>query len=159
MQPSILNRRSFLKTSSVAATLGASGGALFQTASAESQEKPNIIWLIADDVGYKEIGCYGHPTIRTPNIDRLADNGVRFTDAFVTASSCSPSRCSMFTGKYPHSTGAENLHDPLPADQVMVPELLASAGYYTGSVGKFHMGPHAQKKFDVVTGKVGDWKS
>ncbi|MBN2326666.1 MAG: sulfatase [Candidatus Omnitrophica bacterium] len=155
MKSPVLNRRFFLQTSSIAAA----AGALSLTAPAESQDKPNIIWLIADDVGSKEIGCYGHPTIRTPNIDRLAANGVRFTEAFVTASSCSPSRCSMFTGKFPHSTGAENLHDPLPADQVIVPELLASVGYYTGSVGKFHMGPHAEKKFDVVTGNVGDWKS
>lgn len=125
----------------------------------QTVSKPNIVWLIADDVGRDEIGCYGHPTIRTPNIDHLAQNGIRFNNAFVTTSSCSPSRCSVFTGKYPHSTGAENLHDPLPEDQPILPEWLRPAGYYSGSVGKFHMGKAAEQKFDVVSGKIDDWKT
>lgn len=130
----------------------------FRIAHAENTTSPNIIWMNADDVGWGEIGCYGHPTIRTPHIDRLAEGGVRFTNAFVTASSCSPSRCSMFTGKYPHSTGAENLHDPLPDNQKIIATYLKDRGYYSGSVGKFHMGPNAEKQFDIVLNRIEDWK-
>ena len=119
---------------------------------------PNIVWLVGDDVGPLEIGCYGHPTIKTPAIDRLARQGVRYTRAFVTTSSCSPSRASFLTGKYPHATGAENLHDPLPAEQVILPEMLRVKGYYSGVVGKFHLGPATRPKFDRVLGAVDDWR-
>ncbi|MDP8244127.1 MAG: sulfatase [Candidatus Hinthialibacter antarcticus] len=149
-----LTRRSFLQSSMA---LAAMRNAVAQTS--DSDEKPNIIWIIADDVGGRDIACYGHPTIRTPTIDALAKGGLQFTNAFVTISSCSPSRCSVFTGKYPHSTGADNLHDPLPANQAIVPELLAPAGYHTGSVGKLHLGDAAAKKFHSVKGKVTDWSS
>ncbi|RJP24997.1 MAG: heparan N-sulfatase [Candidatus Omnitrophota bacterium] len=152
------SRRTFIKTSLLLAS-GMTTATIFSNRSnPEACEKPNIIWLIADDVGSKEIGCYGHPTIRTPNIDRMAGEGIRFTQAFVTTSSCSPSRASMFTGKYPHSTGAEDLHDPLPAEQAILPELLAPAGYYSGNVGKYHLGKFAEKKFDRLLPKVEDWK-
>ncbi|MEW6238660.1 MAG: sulfatase-like hydrolase/transferase [Candidatus Omnitrophota bacterium] len=151
-----ISRRSFFRSSAASAAGLAFSGAF--AAFAGDENPPNIIWLIGDDVGPKEIGCYGHPTIRTPNIDALAVGGVRFTNAFVAASSCSPSRCSCFTGKYPHSTGAENLHDPLPEGQTVLPRYLASAGYFSGSVGKFHMGAAAEKQFDRVLGKVENWK-
>ncbi|MYB51132.1 MAG: sulfatase-like hydrolase/transferase, partial [Acidobacteriia bacterium] len=77
----------------------------------------NILIFIADDQGEGDLSIYGHPTLRTPNIDRLAREGMRFDHAFLTISSCSPSRSSILTGRYPHSTGAEDLHMPLPADQ------------------------------------------
>ncbi len=157
MSSSNINRRAFLHASSLLAAGLAAGSSLPQSASAASQDQPNIIWLIADDIGWRELGCYGHPTIRTPNIDKLAQNGIRFTSAFVNASSCSPSRCSMFTGKHPHSTGAENLHDSLPADQAIVPELLAPMNYYSGNAGKFHMGDSAAQRFDVLYNDVNQW--
>src|SRR5215217_5848936 len=80
--------------------------------------RPNIVLIIADDLAWDDVGAFGHPTIRTPNIDRLAREGMRFDRAFVTASSCSPSRSSLITGRYPHSTDAEELHWPLPPEQV-----------------------------------------
>ena len=86
--------------------------------------RPNIILLIADDMAWDDCGAYGHKTVRTPNIDRLASEGMRFNRAFLTASSCSPSRSGMITGRYPHSTGAQQLHWPLPPDQVTFVELL-----------------------------------
>jgi N-sulfoglucosamine sulfohydrolase len=66
--------------------------------------RPNIVVFIADDMSWDDIGAYGHPSIRTPNLDRLAREGMRFDEAWLTASSCSPSRASMLTGRYPHNT-------------------------------------------------------
>jgi arylsulfatase A-like enzyme len=139
------------------AAVGRPGRAVAQEQGGNGGELPNIIWIIADDVGPNEIGCYGHPTIRTPNIDRMAREGLLFSNAFVTTSSCSPSRSSLFTGKYPHSTGAENLHEPLPADQPIVPELLKPRGYWTANVAKCHLGADAQRKFDKMYGKIDTW--
>ncbi|HEY5825911.1 MAG TPA: sulfatase-like hydrolase/transferase, partial [Cyclobacteriaceae bacterium] len=78
-------------------------------------QAPNIILIIADDVSWNDIGCYGNTAIRTPNLDRMAREGLTFTNAFVTSSSCSPSRSSIITGRYPHNTGAAELHTPLPS--------------------------------------------
>jgi arylsulfatase A-like enzyme len=108
--------------------------------------------MIADDMGYGDAGCYGHPHIRTPNIDRLAREGLKFTHAFLTCSSCSPSRSSIMTGRYPHNTGAKELHQPLPAEQVVFAGLLREAGYYTASAGKWHLGNAAKENFDTVVG-------
>jgi arylsulfatase A-like enzyme len=112
----------------------------------------NIILIIADDLAADDLGCYGHPSLKTPNIDRLAREGMRFTRAFVTTSSCSPSRCSMLTGKYPHSTGAERLHQPLPAEQSTFVEALGRQGYWTAAAGKWHLGEPAKQRFDLVLG-------
>src|SRR5690606_10723594 len=81
-------------------------------------DRPNLVLIIADDMAWDDCGAYGHPFIRTPNIDRLAREGVAFDRAYLTISSCSPSRCSILTGRYPHETNAEELHWPLPADQI-----------------------------------------
>src|SRR2546422_5895696 len=89
-----------------------------------AQSRPNFILFIADDMSWEDCGAYGNKGIRTPNIDRLAKEGMRFNAAFVTTSSCSPSRASMITGKYPHNTGAEQLHWPLPRTNTTFVELL-----------------------------------
>ncbi len=89
--------------------------------SADEPQRPNVIVFVADDLAWDDLGCYGHPTIRTPSIDRLAERGMRYDAAFLTCSSCSPSRSSMLTGRYPNSTGAAELHPPLPADAVRSP--------------------------------------
>ncbi|QDU94923.1 sulfatase family protein [Lignipirellula cremea] len=115
-----------------------------------AEERPNFIIMIADDVSWDDLGAYGHPHIRTPNLDQMAADGVRYDLAFLTCSSCSPSRCSIMTGRYPHSTGAGELHQPLPADQVMFPALLKQAGYYTAAAGKWHLGEPARKAFDRI---------
>jgi arylsulfatase A-like enzyme len=117
---------------------------------ADTERKPNFLIFVADDQGYEESGCYGHKTIRTPNLDKLAQEGMRFDRAFLTCSSCSPSRASIMTSRYPHNTGAEQLHWPLPADQVTVAEPLRQAGYWTVAAGKWHLGPDAKKQFDKV---------
>jgi N-sulfoglucosamine sulfohydrolase len=119
---------------------------------------PNFIVFIADDMSWDDCGAYGHPHIRTPNIDRLANDGLRFDNAYLTCSSCSPSRASIMTGRYPHNTGgAHQLHNPLPADQVIFPEMLRKAGYYTASSGKWHLGNAATSKFDKVETRMNRW--
>ena len=120
-------------------------------------ERPNIVLIIADDMAWDDSGAYGHPHIQTPNIDRLATNGMRFDNAFLTTSSCSPSRTSIITGLYPHNTGAEQLHWPLPSEKVTFVEKLKASGYWTAQAGKWHLGDSIKNRFDLVAdvGKTG----
>ncbi len=121
--------------------------------------KPNFIVFIADDMAWDDCGAYGHPNIQTPNLNQLALDGMKFNHAYLTCSSCSPSRASIITGRYPHSTGAHQLHLPLPASQVTFVEKLKEAGYYTASAGKWHLGTPTETKFDHVTTKLDEWVS
>lgn len=113
-------------------------------------QKPNIVFFIADDVGWNDFSCYGNPAIHTPNIDELAKNGVKFQNAFLTASSCSPSRISILNGRYPHNTGAAELHMPILAELPNLPGILQKNGYYTVSAGKWHQGESMRPFFDKV---------
>lgn len=113
-----------------------------------AQEHPNIILFIADDISFDDFGCYGNSVVKTPHIDGLAENGLRFNNMYLTASSCSPSRNSIITGRYPHNTGAPELHTEPPLSMVSFPEILRQKGYYTALSGKFHMGAYAKKGFD-----------
>ena len=112
--------------------------------------RPNIVFIIADDMAWDDLGCAGNSNVRTPNIDRLAKGGMRFTNAFLTISSCSPSRASIITSTYPHQTDAEQLHWPLPADRLTFTELLKSSGYWTAAAGKWHLGNFVKDRFDEV---------
>lgn len=127
-----------------------------------AEDRPNFVFVLVDDVSQDDLGCYGHPTIQTPHLDRLAQQGLRFENAYLTISSCSPSRCSIISGRYPHNTGACELHTSLPDDQFMFPQALKEAGYYTVLSGKNHMGPATRKAFDRISrgkgpGKEADW--
>ena len=117
---------------------------------AEGPDRPNVVLIIADDMAWDDCGAYGNPKVRTPHIDRLAREGMRFDRAFVTASSCSPSRSSILTGRYPHNTGAEELHWPLPPEQVTFVEKLKASGYWTAAAGKWHLGDAVKGRFDLV---------
>ena len=110
----------------------------------------NIVLIIADDMAWDDSGVYGNPELATPNIDRLAAEGLRFSNAFLTASSCSPSRASIITGRYPHNTGAEELHWPLPAGQKTFVEELRMSGYWTAAAGKWHLGDAVRDRFDEI---------
>lgn len=111
---------------------------------------PNIIFIIADDVSWDDLGCYGNKSIHTPNIDKLAKDGLKFTNMYLTASSCSPSRTSILTGRYPHNTGAAELHSPLPAHLSYFPELLKKKGYFSALAGKWHEGPETKRGYDTL---------
>ncbi len=129
----------------------------FLASMAMAQSLPNIIVFIADDLGWEDTSPYGNPVVRTPNIARLAAEGMRFDNFYLTASSCSPSRSSILSGLYPHNTGAMNLHENLSPEVELFPTLLSAAGYYTMLVGKSHgtNHPEVQQKFDVL--HKADW--
>ncbi len=107
---------------------------------ANAETRPNFVILIADDISHDDIGCYGSPNGRTPRIDALAAEGLRFTNAYLTTSSCSPSRSSINTGRYPHNNGeAAELHRPIAWHLPSIAGLLRDAGYHTALAGKNHM--------------------
>lgn len=127
-------------------------GSMCFVQSAWSQEesiRPNVLVFIADDAGM-DFGCYGNPTIKTPNIDRLANEGVRFENAYLTSPQSSPSRTSIMTGMFAHTIKTEDLHTPLNRDIKMMPSYFHEAGYYTGSMLKTHWGPEGDKQFDQM---------
>ena len=115
--------------------------------------RPNIIMIIADDIGYEDLGSYGNEIAVTPVTDRIATEGIKFSNFFLTTSSCSPSRSSIISGRYPHNTGAAELHTAMPEQILTFPELLKASGYFTGQSGKWHMGPVPRKGFDLIYDK------
>ncbi|TFG50354.1 MAG: heparan N-sulfatase [Candidatus Brocadiia bacterium] len=154
MSEKIINRRTFMK----GLALGAAAALANRCQAAEpylTTPPPNFVLIIGDDISVDDFGCYGHPHIRTPSIDKLAKGGVRFTNAYLTASQCSPTRCSLITGRYPHNTGAPELHMPLPAGQPMFPLKLKEAGYYTVAAGKWHLGSYPKAAFSHRIGEAG----
>ncbi|MGE5521813.1 MAG: sulfatase family protein [Candidatus Dadabacteria bacterium] len=109
------------------------------------QQKPNVIYIYADDLGYGDLGCYGATKISTPNLDRLSSGGIRFTNAHSTSATCTPSRYAVITGKYPwrkSGTGilAGDAALIIPLDKLTLPGVFKNAGYRTGIVGKWHLG-------------------
>jgi N-sulfoglucosamine sulfohydrolase len=112
--------------------------------------RPNIVIIVADDMNWDDTAVYGHPTLKTPNIARLAAGGMTFQHAYLTAASCSPSRSSILTGRYPHNTDAPQLHWPVPAHQTTFVQKLKASGYWCGSAGKWHLGPHVESHFDWI---------
>lgn len=120
--------------------------------SAEGAQKPNIIIILADDLGYGDLGCYGNPGIRTPNLDRLAAEGKRFTDFYAGQSYCTPSRAALLTGRLAVRSGVAGRPGPglhvfypkdkggLPLEEITIARALKTKGYQTACIGKWHLG-------------------
>ena len=108
-----------------------------------ANDKPNVIFIFADDLGYGDLGCYGHPYAQTPALDQLAKEGTRYTQAYVTGVTCCPSRTGAMTGRHP-ARFAKYMADHGFGDSVTITELLKSNGYRTGHFGKWHIGPDAK---------------
>lgn len=126
--------------------------------------RPNVVLILADDMGYGDLGCYGHPVAETPNIDRLAEQGVRFTQHYANGSECSPTRTALLTGRYQQRAGglecaigtgnvgryddairlAQQRELGLPVEQAILPSALKNVGYACGVFGKWHLGYEPQ---------------
>ncbi len=155
--------RRWLNTTLLSGCLGAMLPALSPATPAATEKKPNFVVIVADDLGYNDLGCYGSPLIRTPNLDRMAREGVRFTSFYVGASVCTPSRAALLTGCYPARVGMgdELVNQPgfggvtnkswvkvihsgsklgLNPEETILPEVLKPAGYFSGIIGKWHLG-------------------
>jgi N-sulfoglucosamine sulfohydrolase len=116
-------------------------------------QAPNVILFVADDHGTDALGCYGNRVIKTPNLDRLASEGVKFSNAFCTSASCAASRSVLLTGKYGHATGSyghvHDYHHFSTYDTVKaLPVILGNAGYYTARIGKYHLAPESVYRFN-----------
>ena len=112
-------------------------------------QKPNIVYIFADDLGYGDLSCYGAKDINTPNIDQIAKQGIKFTEFYSASSVCSPSRAALLTGRYPQRMGINTVFFPesftgIPDKEMTIPEILKEKGYATGIVGKWHLGHHSK---------------
>jgi arylsulfatase A len=138
------------------------GTAAALPAAAQNTRPPNVVLVVADDLGYADVGCYGQRDILTPNIDSLARDGLRFTQAYAGSTVCAPSRCCLMTGRHTgHATVRGNLepHVPLTPEETTIAQVFKQAGYRTGQFGKWGLGTppdmHAlptRKGFDVFYG-------
>ncbi len=151
-------RRSFLKALGLGATTLAtqSCASISQLITGKaSEDKPNIIFILADDLGWAELRCYGNKFNETPNLDKLASEGMKFTEAYAAAPVCSPYRAALMTGQYPARVGITDYLRPndakhLSTDYITIAEMLKRAGYTTGIIGKWHLtgyANHGAKEF------------
>jgi arylsulfatase A-like enzyme len=140
-----LSRRDFL---GVAAGTAAAAAALAAPSAARAQRRPNVLFILADDLGYGDLSCYGRPDYDTPVLDRLAEQGMKFMSAYAAAPVCTPTRCAFITGRYPQRFEV-GLEEPLTADsppvglpssQPTIATRLRAAGYETALIGKWHLG-------------------
>jgi arylsulfatase A-like enzyme len=146
----MLTRRSFLN--SAVATMAAT---VVKTAESKPRKRPNVVFILADDQRWDCMSCAGHPLLKTPNMDRLAVEGARFTNAFSTTALCSPARASFLSGLYGHAHGVINNFTDYPKYLPSYPCQLQAAGYKTAYIGKFHMG----EQFDEARPGFDYWAS
>ncbi len=144
-----------MRNQSVPTTLLASAGVVF-TLPTFAQQEPNVLIIYMDDMGYSDISCYGQQKWHTPNIDRLGQEGIRFTAAYSASAVSSPSRAALLTGRYPSRMGIKDVFFPesytgIPESEVLISELLKEKGYATGVIGKWHLG-HRDKYLPLQRG-------
>jgi arylsulfatase A-like enzyme len=148
---SLTTRREFLKTVAAGGAMAAAGLTSLScnraaTPGAAGSDRPNVIFILTDDQRWDAMSCAGHAFLKTPHLDRLAAEGVRFANAFCTTSLCSPSRASFLSGLYGHTHGVLNNFTDFPNDLPSWPRRLQEAGYETAYVGKWHMGEQSDEK-------------
>ena len=125
-------------------------GLRVQAQSATNTSKPNIVLFIADDLATEDLGAYGNTEVRTPNIDRLAHESMRFTNAFATSPTCSPSRSSIFTGLMPFKNGAHGNHSGVKKETKSLVDYFEPIGYTVAIAGKYHVGPEENFAFERI---------
>ncbi len=146
-----LTRRKFVQNLAVGTTLLSGSAAIansVQRSSAAKDQRPNVIFILADDLGWGDLSCYGRPDYATPNIDRLAAEGTKFTDAYSASAVCTPTRCGYITGRYlarsriglEEPLTARNANVGLEPNQPTIASLLKQSGYETSLIGKWHLG-------------------
>ncbi|MBN1818506.1 MAG: sulfatase-like hydrolase/transferase [Sedimentisphaerales bacterium] len=143
----MMNRRDFIKAMGWTAAAGLVGPAV--GAGAISEKKPNFVIIYADDLGYGDLSCFGHPTLKTPHLDRMAAEGAKLTQFYSAASVCTPSRAALLTGRLPIRSGMcsdkravlfPDSGGGLPKSEVTIAEMLKPQGYASGCFGKWHLG-------------------
>src|SRR5687768_13712910 len=164
---SAITRRTFLEATVATAAMAA-------TARIDAQRRrPNILFILADDLGYGDLSCYGRPDYRTPVLDELARQGTKFLSAYAAAPVCTPTRCAFVTGRYPHRLDVglqEPLRDTtldigLPPEHPTVASLVRTNGYRTALIGKWHLGftpefgpnRHGFEEFFGILAGAGDY--
>ncbi|MHC4123990.1 MAG: sulfatase family protein [Planctomycetota bacterium] len=135
-----ISRREFLKSTVIGTTTFSLTGCSMDALISRQAKKPNILLIFDDQHRYSALGCYGNNIIKTPNINRLAEEGVLFENAFSCSPICSPFRAQLHTGKYAHKNGVVCNEYKLWPGQITLPRALKNAGYHTGYVGKLHLG-------------------
>jgi N-sulfoglucosamine sulfohydrolase len=127
-----------------------------QSLLAQADAAPNILVLVADDLGWRDTGVYGNRQVGTPNIDRLTRSGLKITYAFGTSPQCSPSRQSILSGEFSHAIRTEDLHTPLPDGVRLLPSYLQDRGYFTGMMAKSHLGANGDRQFQWYSAKLAE---
>ncbi|MHC4370601.1 MAG: arylsulfatase [Planctomycetota bacterium] len=163
-----LSRRTFLKdiglTAASIGTLSTDSACTAAGRTGKRNQKPNIIYILADDLGYGDLGCFGQKKIKTPNLDRMAAEGMKLTQHYAGSTVCAPSRCSLMTGKHTgHCTVRGNVDVLMKPDEMTVAKALKQAGYSTACIGKWGIGhppppddPH-KNGFDHFFGYLSMW--
>src|SRR5438477_3976557 len=141
----VITRRTLLRNAAVGTLALASGPTI--VFGQKDAKPPNIVFILADDLGYADVSCYGRPDLNTPNIDRIAATGVRFLEAYANSAVCTATRTALITGRYQYRLRV-GLEEPLagnpeiglPPEHPTLPSLLRRAGYGTSLIGKWHLG-------------------